>query len=104
MRLRTSSASRDGRRPDGTPGVRQLPSLELDRRTRAGADEWAELQDALLSTGGMLPPPMLVARLGWFIEGLYWEAEEARAETLRRQRVFDGLGRRDPSGAGWELA
>lgn len=103
MRLRTSSARWGGRRPDEIPDVRQIPSSELDRRIRVGAAEWVELQDALLSTGGMLPPPVVAVGLAGFIEDLYWEAEEARVEALRRQRVFDGLGRRDPSGAGWEL-
>lgn len=104
MRLRT--ATPDGP-PIGGPGqsaVRSVPSPELDRRIRAGATEWVELQDALLATGGMLPDPRLVARLASFTEDLYWVAEEARVEALRRQWVFDGLGRRDPADSGWELA
>jgi hypothetical protein len=80
-------------------GIGRLPGRELDRLVREGADEWSELQDALVSTGGMLPQPILVARLGRFIRELYWEAEAARVEALRRQRIFDGMGRR-PVGDG----
>lgn len=103
MRLRPAqSTARQGQ--GSQPLVlRDIPSVELDRRIRAGSTEWVELQDALLSTGGLLPPPMLVARLARFIEDLYWEAEEARIEAFRRQRAFDGLGRREPTDAGWEL-
>lgn len=103
MRLRTPQASRDRRRPDDIRQLRQVPTSELDRRIQLGAAEWVELQDALVSTAGMLPPPTVAARLAAFIADVYWPAEKARVEALRRQRVFDGLGRCDRDGASWEL-
>jgi hypothetical protein len=43
---------------EGTPRV--LPDGELDRRIKAGWEEWSELLDGLVSTGGMLPSRELV--------------------------------------------
>lgn len=83
--------------------IRGVASSELDRRIRVGADEWSQLQDDLLATGGMLPTPALVARLVHFVEATYRQAEDARVEALRRQRVFDGFGVRDRTDTGWEL-
>lgn len=105
MTLRAEQTGPDGHDGAGSSlaGIRNVPGAELDRLIGAGADEWSELQDALLATGGMLPSPILAARVVRFFEGLYWEAEKARIETLRRQRVFDGLGRRDRCEGGWAL-
>ena len=68
---------------DGTP--RLLPDGELDRRINAGWEEWSELLDGLVSTGGMLPSRELVGRVLNFFDDVYWSAEDARVEALRRQ-------------------
>ena len=69
--------------PDGTP--RLVPDRELDRRIKAGWEEWSELLDGLVSTGGMLPSRELVGRVLSFFDETYWSAEDARVEALRRQ-------------------
>ena len=46
---------------------------------------------------------MVAARVVQFFEGQYWEAEEARVEALRRQRVLEGRGTRQRRADGWEL-
>ena len=74
--------------------VRNLAVGDLDRRIRAGWDEWCELLDGLLGTGGMLPSRELAGRAVAFFEDAYWRAEEARVEALRRQLAAEGLGRR----------
>ncbi len=66
---------------DGTP--RLLPDGELDRRIKAGWEEWSELLDGLVSTGGMLPSRELVGRVLSFFDEVYWSAEDARIEALR---------------------
>ena len=68
---------------EGTPRV--LPDGELDRRIKAGWEEWGELLDGLVSTGGMLPSRELVGRVLSFFDETYWNAEDARIEALRRQ-------------------
>ena len=67
--------------------ARRLTDVELDERIRSGWDVWCELLDELVSTGGMLPSPHLVARAVEFFEGEYWRAEDARIEALRRELI-----------------
>ena len=62
-----------------------LPDGELDRRIKAGWEEWSELLDGLVSTGGMLPSRELVGRVLNFFDEVYWSAEDARVEALRRR-------------------
>ena len=79
--------------------VSRLTDDELDERIRSGWDVWCELLDALVSTGGMLPSPQLVARAAEFFEGDYWRAEDARIEALRRELTshrISHIGARDP--------
>ena len=76
-----------------TRDVRTLTDVELDRRIRAGWDDWCELLDDLLSTGGMLPSRELAGRVLGFFDDRYWRAEDARIEALRRQLTVDGLRR-----------
>ena len=64
---------------------RLVPDGELDRRIKAGWEEWVELLDGLVSTGGMLPSRELVGRVLNFFDDVYWSAEDARIEALRRQ-------------------
>ncbi len=64
---------------------RLLSDGELDRRIKAGWDEWVELLDGLVSTAGMLPSRELVGRVLSFFDEVYWSAEDARVEALRRQ-------------------
>ncbi len=73
--------------------VRTLTGVELDRRIRAGWDDWCELLDDLLSTGGMLPSRELAGRVVEFFEDGYWRAEDARVEALGRQSPAQGLRR-----------
>ena len=61
-----------------TRDVQTLTGGELDRRIRAGWDDWCELLDNLLSTGGMLPSRELAGRVLGFLEEQYWRAEDAR--------------------------
>jgi hypothetical protein len=63
---------------------------ELDREIRLGLDDWCDLLDDLLNTGGMLPSRDLAGRVVSFFEDGYWRAEEARIEVLRRQMVDRG--------------
>ncbi len=76
-----------------TRDVRTLTGVELDRRIRAGWDDWCELLDDLLSTGGMLPSRDLAGRMLGFFEDQYWRAEDARVEALGRQLAAQGLRR-----------
>lgn len=73
--------------------VRTLTGVELDRRIRAGWDDWCELLDDLLSTGGMLPSRELAGRVVAFFEDQFWRAEDARVEALGRQLATQGLRR-----------
>ena len=76
-----------------TRDVRTLKGVELDRRIRAGWDDWCELLDDLLSTGGMLPSRELAGRVVGFFEDGYWRAEDARVEALGRQLAAQSLPR-----------
>jgi hypothetical protein len=76
-----------------TRDVRTLTGVELDRRIRAGWDDWCELLDDLLSTGGMLPSRELTGRVLGFFEDGYWRAEDARVEALGRQLAAQDLRR-----------
>ncbi len=76
-----------------TRNVRTLTGVELDRRIRAGWDDWCDLLDDLLSTGGMLPSRELAGRVVGFFEDGYWRAEDARLEALGRQLAAQGLRR-----------
>ncbi len=84
-------------------GVRSLRTDELDRRIQAGWDEWSELIDALSSTGGMLPSRELVGRVLNFFDDVYWSAEDARVEALRRQYRAEALRRCRNPDRSWEL-
>ena len=64
---------------------RLVPDEELDRRIKDGWEEWGELVDGLVSTAGMLPSRELVGRVLSFFENVYWSAEAARVEALRRR-------------------
>jgi hypothetical protein len=70
---------------DPTRDPRHMSDVELDRLIRTGWDDWCDLLDNLLNTGGMLPPRELAGRVTAFFEDNYWRAEEARTEALRRQ-------------------
>jgi hypothetical protein len=83
--------------------ARSLGGEELDRQIRAGWDEWCDLLDGLLSTGGMLPSRELAGRVVAFFEDAYWRAEEARVEALRRQLNAEGLRRRAVVDRGWGI-
>ena len=94
----------DARSPSGAvDGVRRLADEELDRRIRVGWDEWCELLEGLLGTGGMLPPRELAARAVAFFKDAYWRAEEARVEAFRRRLSAEGLRRRDELDRAWEI-
>ena len=73
--------------------ARAMTGVELDRRIRAGWDDWCELLDDLLSTGGMLPSRDLAGQVVIFFEGSYWRAEDARVEALRREMVAEDIRR-----------
>ncbi len=81
----------DSETPQPTRDVRTLTGVELDRRIRAGWDDWCELLDDLLSTGGMLPSRELAGRVASFFEDEYWRAEDARVEALGRQLAAQDL-------------
>ena len=67
--------------------VHAMTEDELDREIRLGMDDWCDLLDDLLNTGGMLPSRDLAGRAVDFFEDEYWRAEDARIEALRRQIV-----------------
>lgn len=67
--------------------VRSLTEDELNREIRLGMDDWCDLLDDLLNTGGMLPNRELAGRVVRFFEDEYWRAEDARIEALRRQML-----------------
>jgi len=79
---------------DPPTDARALESEELDRRIREGWEEWCELLDDLLGSGGMLPSRKLARRVAAFFEDDYWRAEEARVEALRRRIETESLHRR----------
>jgi hypothetical protein len=83
--------------------ARQLKGEELDRRVRAGWEEWCELLEGLVSTGGMLPSRELAGRVVAFFEDAYWRAEEARVEALRRQLTASRARQRRDIDRGWGL-
>ena len=67
--------------------VQSMTEDELDRGIQLGMDNWCDLLDDLLNTGGMLPSRDLAGRVVSFFEDGYWRAEDARIEVLRRQMV-----------------
>jgi len=67
--------------------VRSLTEDELNREICLGMDDWCDLLDDLLNTGGMLPSRDLAGRVVSFFEDEYWRAEDARIEALRRQMI-----------------
>ncbi len=67
--------------------VRTLTEDELNREIQLGMDDWCDLLDDLLNTGGMLPSRDLAGRVVRFFEDEYWRAEDARIEALRRQML-----------------
>jgi hypothetical protein len=73
--------------------VHAMTEDELDREIRLGMDDWCDLLDDLLNTGGMLPSRDLAGRVVSFFEGGYWRAEDDRIEALRRQLVDRGRRR-----------
>ena len=81
-------------------GLRTLDALvplateaELNGEIRLGMDDWCDLLDDLLNTGGMLPSREMAGRVVSFFEDGYWRAEDARIEALRRQMVDRGRRR-----------
>ena len=70
-----------------------LKDEELDERIRCGWDEWVEIQEALLATGGMLPSREIAERAAAFFADAYWRADEAHLEAFRRQNARNRLGR-----------
>jgi len=91
MRL-TQLRSRDESAPAADD--RLVDSEELDRRIRAGWEEWCDLVDGLVASGGMLPSRKVARRAAAFFEDAYWLAEEARVEAFRRQFEAESLRRR----------
>ena len=73
--------------------VQAMTEDELDSEIRLGMDDWCDLLDDLLNTGGMLPSRDLAGRVVRFFEDGYWRAEDARIEALRRQMVDRGRRR-----------
>jgi hypothetical protein len=73
--------------------VQAMTEAELDDEIRLGMDDWCDLLDDLLGTGGMLPSRDLAGRVVSFFEDEYWRAEDARIEALRRQMVDRGRRR-----------
>ena len=67
--------------------VHMLTEDELNREIQLGLDDWCDLLDDLLNTGGMLPSRDLAGRVVGFFEDEYWRAEDARIEALRRQML-----------------
>ena len=83
-------------RPDDRLSDRDVQAMtedELDSEIRLGMDDWCDLLDDLLNTGGMLPSRDLAGRVVRFFEDGYWRAEDARIEALRRQMVDRGRRR-----------
>jgi hypothetical protein len=74
--------------------IRLVETEELDRRIRAGWEEWCDLVEHLVGSGGMLPSRQLARRAAAFFEDDYWLAEEARMEALRRDLDAEPLRRR----------
>lgn len=87
-------AVRRDNQDDPATDPRVLESEELDRRIREGWEEWCELLDDLLGSGGMLPSRKLARRVAAFFEDDYWRAEEARVEALRRRIETESPRRR----------
>jgi hypothetical protein len=82
--------------PDDRLGDRDVQAMtegQLDSEIRLGMDDWCDLLDDLLNTGGMLPSRDLAGRVVSFFEDGYWRAEDARIEALRRQMVDRGRRR-----------
>ena len=73
--------------------VQAMTEDELDSEIRLGMDDWCDLLDDLLNTGGMLPSREMAGRVVSFFEDGYWRAEDARIEALRRQMVDRGRRR-----------
>ena len=76
--------------PDDQPRDRDVHTMtedELNQEIRLGMDDWCDLLDDLLNTGGMLPSRDLAGRVVSFFEDEYWRAEDARIEALRRQML-----------------
>jgi hypothetical protein len=73
--------------------VHAMSEDELDREIQLGMDNWCDLLDDLLNTGGMFPSRNLAGRVVTFFEDGYWRAEDARIEVLRRQMVDRGRRR-----------
>jgi hypothetical protein len=93
-------------RPDNEEAVtdpRLLEAEELDRRIRAGWEEWCDLLDGLLGSDGMLPSRKLAQRAAAFFEHVYWRAEEARVEALRRRLETESLRRRRGRDRTWGI-
>lgn len=82
---------------------RLVPDGELDRRIKAGWEEWSELLDGLVSTAGMLPSRDLVGRMLSFFDDVYWSAEDARLEALRRQYRMEATRRCRNPDRSWGL-
>lgn len=83
--------------PDDRFGVREVSAMSegvLHREAQRGLDDWCDLLDDLLNTGGMLPTRELAGRVVSFFEGGYWRAEEVRVEVLRREMVERNRQRR----------
>lgn len=76
---------------------------ELQRRIRVGWDEWCDLLDGLVGSGGMLPSRDLVRRARGFFEDSYWRAEEARVEALRRDLEVQARSRRRGLDRSWGI-
>jgi len=87
--------------PDGTP--RLVRDGELDRRIKAGWEEWGELLGDLVGTGGMLPSRGLVGRVLKFFDETYWSPEDARVEALRRQYRAEATRRCRSPDRSWGL-
>lgn len=88
----------------GIDDPRRLAIEELDRRIRAGWEEWCELLEGLLvGSGGMLPSREWAGRVVAFFEDTYWRAEEARVEALRRQMTADRVRQRRQMERSWGL-
>ena len=98
MRL-TPQRSRDENAP--VADVRLVKDEELDRLIRAGWEEWCDLVDGLVASGGMLPSRKLARRAVAFFEDAYWLAEKARMEALRRELEAESLRRRRGLGRAW---
>jgi hypothetical protein len=83
------------RSDEGLPDrdVHAMSEDELDREIQLGMDNWCDLLDDLLNTGGMLPSRDLAGRVVSFFEDGYWRAEDARIEVLRCQMVDHGRRR-----------